>query len=132
MGPKELKELCALDDGTTELLKTAMADWNLSARAYDRILKVARTIADLKTSPAITYRKQFSIAHWTGRFWGKEAFGTYFGSDGFMTLGLGTVPDCAAAYRWRTELLPPEISLRRRTGSRFAHQSCCGRASAEE
>ena len=47
MGPKELKEFCALDDATKELLKSAMAQLNFSARAYDRILKVARTIADL-------------------------------------------------------------------------------------
>jgi magnesium chelatase family protein len=47
MGPKEIKEFCALDDATKELLRMAMADLNLSARAYDRILKVARTIADL-------------------------------------------------------------------------------------
>jgi magnesium chelatase family protein len=36
-----------LDEATLELLKFAMTDLNLSARAYDRILKVARTIADL-------------------------------------------------------------------------------------
>ncbi len=47
MGTRELKQFCALDAATTELLKFAMADFNLSARAYDRILKVARTIADL-------------------------------------------------------------------------------------
>jgi magnesium chelatase family protein len=47
LGPKELKEHCALDDATKELLKNAMADLNFSAPAYDRILKVARTIADL-------------------------------------------------------------------------------------
>ena len=47
MGPRELKAFCALDEATLELLKVAMADLNLSARAYDRILKVARTIADL-------------------------------------------------------------------------------------
>jgi magnesium chelatase family protein len=47
MGSKELKEFCALDDGTKELLKMAMAELNFSARAYDRIVKVARTIADL-------------------------------------------------------------------------------------
>ena len=65
MGPKELKEHCALDEATKELLKNAMADLNLSARAYDRILKVARTIADLAgvepviadhVSEAIQYR----------------------------------------------------------------------------
>ena len=47
LGPKELKEYCPLDEGTMELLKNAMSDLNFSARAYDRILKVARTIADL-------------------------------------------------------------------------------------
>lgn len=47
MGTKELKQFCALDEATLDLLRLAMADMNLSARAYDRILKVARTIADL-------------------------------------------------------------------------------------
>jgi magnesium chelatase family protein len=47
LGPKELKEFCSLDDATKELLKNAMDELNFSARAYDRILKVARTIADL-------------------------------------------------------------------------------------
>ena len=47
MGSRELKSHCALDDATMELLKFAMSDLNLSARAYDRVLKVARTIADL-------------------------------------------------------------------------------------
>src|SRR5262249_50770255 len=47
MGSKEIRAYCALDEATTELLKMAMADQNFSARAYDRILKVARTIADL-------------------------------------------------------------------------------------
>ena len=53
MGPKEIKTHCALDQPTIELLKFAMADLNLSARAYDRILKVARTIADLAGAPNI-------------------------------------------------------------------------------
>ena len=50
MGTKEIKEYCGLDEAALEMLKFAMADWNLSARAYDRILKVARTIADLRES----------------------------------------------------------------------------------
>ena len=53
LGPKELKEFCALDDSTKELLKNAMTELNFSARAYDRILKVARTIADLASSENI-------------------------------------------------------------------------------
>ena len=47
LGSRELKTYCALDEPTMELLKFAMSDLNLSARAYDRILRVARTIADL-------------------------------------------------------------------------------------
>jgi magnesium chelatase family protein len=53
MGSKELKAYCALDEPTMELLKFAMADLNLGARAYDRILKVGRTIADLAGAEAI-------------------------------------------------------------------------------
>ena len=54
MGPRELKQFCKLDEHTKELLQFAMTDLNLSARAYDRILKVARTIADLAESDRIT------------------------------------------------------------------------------
>src|SRR5437588_178307 len=54
MGTKELKAYCALDESTLELLKMAMHDMNFSARAYDRILKVARTIADLAGSEQIS------------------------------------------------------------------------------
>ena len=53
MGPRELKQYCALDNAAMEMLKFAMADLNLSARAYDRVLKVARTIADLANSERI-------------------------------------------------------------------------------
>ena len=53
MGSRELKAVCALAPETLELLKVAMADLKLSARAYDRILKVARTIADLAGSDPI-------------------------------------------------------------------------------
>jgi len=54
MGSRELKSYCTLDEATIELLKFAMADLNLSARAYDRILKVARTIADLSGAESIS------------------------------------------------------------------------------
>lgn len=53
MGSRELKQFCQLDEATKELLKFAMTDLNLSARAYDRILKVARTVADLAGSETI-------------------------------------------------------------------------------
>ena len=54
MGSRELKTYCALNEATLELLKFAMADLNLSARAYDRVLKVARTIADLAGAETIS------------------------------------------------------------------------------
>ncbi|WP_291285221.1 YifB family Mg chelatase-like AAA ATPase [Flavobacterium sp.] len=48
MSSKLIREFCVLDEESKELLRTAMDRLNLSARAYDRILKVARTIADLE------------------------------------------------------------------------------------
>jgi magnesium chelatase family protein len=54
MNNRDLKTYGALDETTLEMLKLAMADLRLSARAYDRILKVARTIADLAGSDRIT------------------------------------------------------------------------------
>ena len=54
MGAKELIQFCAIDETTKDLLNHAMTDMNFSARAYDRILKVARTIADLAGSEHIT------------------------------------------------------------------------------
>jgi len=53
MTSKLLKEICVIDKVGQNLLKTAMEKLNLSARAYDRILKVARTIADLSQSENI-------------------------------------------------------------------------------
>ena len=53
IGSKMLKEICDTDAGGQTLLKTAMNKLNLSARAYDRILKVSRTIADLAGSSNI-------------------------------------------------------------------------------
>ena len=47
MGARDLKTHCALSPECIEILRTAIEDLGLSARAYDRILKVARTIADL-------------------------------------------------------------------------------------
>lgn len=53
MPGNQIKDLCAINDTGKNLLKTAMQKLNLSARAYDRILKVARTIADLDNSTDI-------------------------------------------------------------------------------
>ncbi len=54
MGPKEIEQFCALDETSQQLIKTAMDKLGLSARAYDRILKVSRTIADLEGTAAIS------------------------------------------------------------------------------
>ena len=65
MTSKLFRQYCAIDEECQELMKSAMERLGLSARAYDRILKVARTIADLEGCPniqadhlqeAITYR----------------------------------------------------------------------------
>ena len=53
MGEKEFKKYCRLDKESTDLLEMAFRKLNLSARAYNRILKVARTIADLDGSEDI-------------------------------------------------------------------------------
>ena len=54
MGTKHIREFCKLNDSSKNLLKEAMQRLNLSARAYDRILKVSRTIADLEGFPEVT------------------------------------------------------------------------------
>lgn len=48
LGPKQIRQYCQLDEQSSELLKLATSELNLSARAYDRVLKVARTVADLE------------------------------------------------------------------------------------
>jgi magnesium chelatase family protein len=53
MGPAEIRKFCPLDQTGTNLLKAAMQQMQLSARAYHRILKLARTIADLAGSEQI-------------------------------------------------------------------------------
>ena len=57
MGPREIEKYCELNETSQTLIKNAMEKLNLSARAYDRILKVARTIADLEES------KDLNAAH---------------------------------------------------------------------
>jgi len=53
MSGRDIKKHCALDDAGGVMLETAMTNFGLSARSYDRVLKVARTIADLAHSDAI-------------------------------------------------------------------------------
>lgn len=53
MRNQEIKEFCRLDESSLELLKTAVEQMKLSARAYNRLLKLSRTIADLAGSENI-------------------------------------------------------------------------------
>ena len=52
MATRQLKQHCKLSHDSQELIRVAMSELNLSARAYDRILKVSRTIADLDDKSA--------------------------------------------------------------------------------
>ena len=54
MGPTQVRDFCAVDEAGRQLLGAAMRQMNLSARAYHRVLKLARTIADLAGSERIT------------------------------------------------------------------------------
>ncbi len=54
MESREIRRHCVLDEATRHQLENAMNDFGLSARAYDRILKVSRTIADMEESDRIT------------------------------------------------------------------------------
>ena len=73
MGPRELKEFVRLDESTQTMLKHAMTDLNLSPGAYDRILKVARTIADLEAKDTITHEHVFEAIQYRSldrQIWG--------------------------------------------------------------
>ena len=56
MTPKLIARYAVLDETSLAMLKTAMTRFDLSARAYDRILKVARTIADLEGCADIQFQ----------------------------------------------------------------------------
>ncbi len=53
MSPRQIRQHCKLGKDAEDLLKTAMEDMGLSARAHDKILRVSRTIADLDQAEAI-------------------------------------------------------------------------------
>ena len=53
MTTRQIRQFCELDAAGEELLRAAMSELGLSARAHDKVLRVARTIADLDGSPTI-------------------------------------------------------------------------------
>jgi magnesium chelatase family protein len=53
MGSKDIRKHCLIDQQSQSLLKAAIQKFGLSARAYDKVLKVARTIADLSNGEDI-------------------------------------------------------------------------------
>ena len=53
MAPRDIRAHCRVSDGADTLLKTAITRLGLSARAYHRILKIARTVADLDEAAAL-------------------------------------------------------------------------------
>jgi len=59
MGPRDIREFCAVEGSVRDLLRDAIHRLSLSARAYDRILKVARTVADLDGEEHI---KEYHVA----------------------------------------------------------------------
>lgn len=75
MRSSEIKEYCELDETAMKILKNAMEKLQLSARAYDRILKVARTIADLDNSENISAAHVAEAVHYRSldrQNWGGE------------------------------------------------------------
>ncbi len=64
MGPRELQQFCKLNRENQTLLRHAIQNYNLSARAYDRILRVARTIADISGSDEISEEHLFEAINY--------------------------------------------------------------------
>ncbi|MCX6250688.1 MAG: YifB family Mg chelatase-like AAA ATPase [Bacteroidetes bacterium] len=74
MSSKVLRKVCHLDDAGNAILKTAMEKLGLSARAYDRIIKVARTIADIDKQTDIKAEHMAEAIHYRSLdrdSWGK-------------------------------------------------------------
>jgi magnesium chelatase family protein len=53
MRPAEVRRFCTLDEASTALLRAAMAQLQLTARSFHRVLKISRTIADLSGAEVI-------------------------------------------------------------------------------
>lgn len=70
MGPAQVKNVCVLEDGARSLLRQATQQLQLSARAFHRILKLSRTIADLCASESIEVAHVAEAVQYRPRGWG--------------------------------------------------------------
>ncbi len=76
MNSRLMRTHCRLDEECTRILRDSMTRYNMSARAYDRILKVARTIADLAASPEISAEHMYEAVSYRNldrASWGASA-----------------------------------------------------------
>ena len=69
MGPGEVRQFCELDDAGKALIRQAMSQLQLSARAYHRVLKLARTIADLDQEEDIANQYLAEALQYRPRRW---------------------------------------------------------------
>jgi magnesium chelatase family protein len=72
MSSRQIRAYCDLGTDSERMLERAMQQQGLSARAHDRILKVARTTADMKAARrlrASTLRRRSSMGRWIGTYW---------------------------------------------------------------
>ncbi len=75
MSSKQVKEYCFLGEREEELLQKAFKDCHLSARGYQKILKVARTVADMEGSGRIGRKHLYEAVGYRDlqeKYWGKE------------------------------------------------------------
>jgi len=70
MGPGEVRKYCALDDPSRALVRQAMTQLQLTARAFHRVLKLARTIADLAEQSEIASNHVAEAIQYRPRLWG--------------------------------------------------------------
>ena len=70
MGPAEVRAFCALDEAGRTLIRQAMNQLSLTARAFHRVLKLARTIADLAGVDAIAPTRLAEALQYRPRRWG--------------------------------------------------------------